>query len=121
MALTTAMWVSAYLARLEAAGIYAHLVARGATGAGDVAVKLSLMDGRAALWARAMDAAGRPAFVEDLAPAPEAEVDAVLARRRARDRDLWIVEVEDRHGRHLLDQPGVGDAFRADGAGGWPD
>jgi hypothetical protein len=37
----------------------------------------------------------------------EAEVDAALSRQRGFDPDLWVIEVEDREGRHLLDQPGL--------------
>ena len=37
----------------------------------------------------------------------EAEVDASIARQRSFDRDLWVIEVEDRRGRHLLDQEGL--------------
>jgi hypothetical protein len=33
----------------------------------------------------------------------EAEVDSYLARQAAFDPDLWIVVVEDRHGRHFLE------------------
>jgi hypothetical protein len=44
-----------------------------------------------------------------LAEGPEAEVDATLRRQRDRDPDLWVIEVEDRQGRTLLDQPGLAD------------
>ncbi|MEL6690532.1 MAG: DUF1491 family protein, partial [Pseudomonadota bacterium] len=37
----------------------------------------------------------------------EADVDATLAKQREFDPDLWIIEIEDRHGRHLLDEPGL--------------
>ena len=44
-----------------------------------------------------------------LAEGDEAEVDAVLNRQRERDPDLWIIEVESREGRTLLDEPGLAD------------
>ena len=34
-------------------------------------------------------------------------MDAALGRQRRFDPDLWVIEVEDRAGRHLLDQPGL--------------
>jgi hypothetical protein len=43
----------------------------------------------------------------ELAMGPEAEVDAAIARQRGFDPDLWVIEVEDRAGRHLLDEPGL--------------
>jgi hypothetical protein len=36
-------------------------------------------------------------------PAPEADVEAYLAREIKFDPDVWIVEVEDRAGRNFLD------------------
>jgi hypothetical protein len=42
-----------------------------------------------------------------LAEGPEADVDAAMARQRDFDPDLWVIEVEDRAGRHLLDAPGL--------------
>jgi len=35
---------------------------------------------------------------------PDADVEARLTREMRFDPDLWIVEVEDRAGRHFIDQ-----------------
>ena len=43
----------------------------------------------------------------ELASGDEAEVDAIVSRQRSFDPDLWVIEVEDRQGRHLLDEPGL--------------
>ena len=37
-------------------------------------------------------------IVEAAPPASQAEIDAILGKRRRADPDLWIVEIEDRHG-----------------------
>ena len=107
--LTADLWVSAYLARLGQASIPAYVTARGDATAGAVLVKLALLDGAARAYARMMDltTGGRRWTV--LAEGPEAEIDAVLARQRARDPDLWVIEIEDRHGRTLLDEDGLSD------------
>jgi len=42
-----------------------------------------------------------------LAEGAEADVDATIARQRQFDPDLWVIEVEDRAGRHLLDEEGL--------------
>ena len=104
--LTAEFWVQAYLARLRLAGIPAFVTARGDGTAGSVAVKLNTLDGCAAAFQRAYDATGARRW-SPLAEGPEAEVDAALARQRRFDPDLWLIEVEDRAGRHLLDQPGL--------------
>jgi hypothetical protein len=36
-------------------------------------------------------------------PVPQADVEARLAREMRFDPDIWIVEIEDRAGRHFLD------------------
>jgi hypothetical protein len=36
-------------------------------------------------------------------PAPDADVEAYLARELKFDPDIWIVELEDRAGRNFLD------------------
>lgn len=107
--LTASFWVSAYLARLRLADIAAFVVAHGDDSAGAVLVKLNTLDGRAVAFQRSFDLmSGARAWVV-LAEGDEAEVDDALRRQRARDRDLWVIEVEDRQGRHLLDEPGLAD------------
>lgn len=104
--LTSEFWVRAYLARLRLAEIPAFVTARGDASAGAVIVKLNTLDGRAVAFARSMDAEGGRVWTS-LAEGAEAEVDAALVRQRGFDPDLWVIEVEDRAGRHLLDQPGL--------------
>lgn len=105
--LTADFWVQAYLARLRLAAIPAYVTARGDPHAGAVAVKLATLDGRAALWQRLYDPLADTRRWSCALEGEEAEIDARLARERGRDRDLWIIEVEDRLGRHLLDEPGL--------------
>ncbi|MEO0818966.1 MAG: DUF1491 family protein [Pseudomonadota bacterium] len=105
--LATHLWVGAYLARLSAEGIFAHLICRGDATAGAVIVKLAFMDGRASLFGRVHDLSGGLVWEEEQCLAPEAEVDAAIARRRSRDRDVWVIEVEDPRGRHMLGEPGI--------------
>lgn len=105
--LAASLWVAAYLARLGQAGIPAYVIARGDDTAGAVAVKCARLDGSAQLWMREwdFDTDNRPwVAVED---GPEPQVDAAIARQRARDPDLWVLEIESRDGRTLLDQDGL--------------
>ncbi len=105
--LATSIWVSAYLTRLSLAGIYAHVARKGDGTAGAVAVKVATMDGRASFFTRAFGPEGTAGWHVQADSAPEAEVDAALARQRRYDPDLWVIEVEDPRGRHLLGDPGL--------------
>ena len=101
------LWVSAYLARLRAEAIPAYVVARGDPVAGSVVVKLATLDGRARAFQRSYDPLTGARLWTVLAEGAEPEVDAVLGRTRARDADLWVIEVEDRQGRTLLEEEGL--------------
>lgn len=103
--LTSAFWVQAYLKRLSLANIPAFVVAHGDDTAGSVLVKQSPLDGSARLFQRGFSLDG-PGPWEVLAEGAEREVDAAVARQRGFDPDVWIIEVEDREGRHLLDEDG---------------
>ena len=105
--LTADLWVSAYLARLRVLGIPAFVVARGDSTAGAVLVKLNRLDGRAVCFQRSFDLLSGDRIWVVLTEGPERDVDASVARQRGFDPDLWVIEVEDRQGRHLLDQPGL--------------
>ncbi len=103
---TTAFWVSAYRMRLEAAGIGVYLTRRGDPDAGAVLVKIARPDRTATLWGRAYGEDGRRVWAA-LAEGPEREVDEAAARQARVDPDVWLVELEDRDGRTLLDEPGL--------------
>jgi hypothetical protein len=105
--LTARFWVDAYLARLRVFDIPAFVVAHGDDTGGIVLVKLSTLDGNAALFHKSFDLmSGERAWVE-MTSGTDADVDASIAKQRGFDPDLWVIEVEDRQGRHLLFEEGL--------------
>ncbi|WP_170439878.1 DUF1491 family protein [Ruegeria arenilitoris] len=105
--LTAEFWVHAYLARLRLHEIPAFVVSHGDDTAGAVLVKLNMLDGNATAFQRSFDLlSGARKWIE-LAKGPEVEVDEAIARQRSFDPDLWVIEVEDRQGRHLLNEEGL--------------
>jgi hypothetical protein len=112
MRLKSAIWVAAYIRRCQTEGAFAAVRRRGAEEAGAIFVKLNRLDGTAELFGPAPQSVfddARPAdrlFSRCLAeqPAPEARIEERLAREVSFDPDAWIVEVEDRCGRHFLDR-----------------
>lgn len=105
--LTAEFWVQAYLTRLRLADIPAFVVARGDATAGAILVKQSPLDGTACAHQRSFDPMSGARIWMVLAEGAEPEVDAAISRQREFDPDLWVIEVEDREGRHLLDEPGL--------------
>ena len=105
--LTADFWVRAYLARLRLADIPAYITAKGDATAGAVLVKLATLDGRAKAFQRSFDLMSGDRVWVVLADGDEPSVDAAVARQRGFDPDLWVIEVEDRAGRHLLGEEGL--------------
>ncbi|MFT4742821.1 MAG: hypothetical protein ACI91Z_000795 [Yoonia sp.] len=107
MRLTADLWVSAYLTRLRLVEIPAFVVARGDATAGAVLVKLNTLDGQASCYQRSFDLMTGDRKWVVLNEGPESDVDASVTKQRGFDPDLWVIEVEDKQGRHLLDEPGL--------------
>lgn len=105
--LASDLWVSAYLTRLRLADIPAYVTSRGDANAGAVLVKVATLDGRAQAFQRSFDLMSDTRIWVMLVDGAEPDVDAAIARQRSRDPDLWVIELEDRHGRTLLDQDGL--------------
>ena len=105
--LTADIWVSAYLTRLRLANIPVFVTAKGDATAGAVLVKLNTLDGQAKAFQRSFDLmSGERAWIV-LAQGDDRDVDMALEKQRSFDPDLWVIEVEDKAGRHLLDEPGL--------------
>ncbi len=108
MRLKTALWVHAYIRRCMAAGAFAAVVRHGDDDAGAVLIKVNRLDGSCLLYLPAP--AGLAGVEEErrwsaIPPGradTEERVEAVLARELEFDTDHWVVEVEDREGRHFL-------------------
>ncbi|WP_373050551.1 DUF1491 family protein [Thalassovita aquimarina] len=109
MRLTARIWVDAYLTRLRLYDIPAFVVAHGDDTAGAVLIKLNTLDGQAVAYQRSFDLMTGARKWMELVAGEERDVDAAIAKQRGFDPDLWVVEVEDRQGRHLLDEPGLAD------------
>ena len=111
MRLKSGIWVAAYLRRCQIEGTAAVLRRRGAEEAGAIFIKVSRLDGTADLYGPAPQSTfdeARPserAFSSAVknSPVPESDIESYLMRQLRFDPDLWIVEVEDRAGRHFLD------------------
>lgn len=105
--LTAEFWVQAYLQRLNLENIPAFVTQKGDLTAGSVLVKLNTLDGNAQVFQRSFDLqTGQQAWVS-LISGSETEVDASVNKQKSFDPDLWVIEVEDKQGRSLLDQPGL--------------
>ena len=96
--------------RCQTEGIFGAVRRRGAEEAGAVFVKVGLLDGNAMLYVPAPQTVyddSRP--IERIfmptspGPVPETSVEERLVREIRFDPDAWIVETEDRAGRHFLD------------------
>jgi hypothetical protein len=101
--LKSAIWVSAFLRRCMVQGLFGAVVRKGAEEAGAVFVIVNHLDGTCHLFGPAPgashDEAGERLWVEEVTPpAGPADAMAILDRRLRADPDIWIVEVEDRHG-----------------------
>jgi hypothetical protein len=107
-----AIWVAAFVRRVNASGdAFAVVAERGAEEAGAVFVRVDRLDGTGDLYVPAPQTlyeSDRPddrRFVARFpeGPQPQARLDEAIQRERRIDPDLWLVAVDDRKGRHFLE------------------
>jgi hypothetical protein len=108
MRLKSEIWVRAYLRRCQAENVPAVIVRRGDEAAGAIFISVARLDGTVQLYGPApaglsgseSDRRWVPCFGSQ--PVTQAEANCYLTRQREFDPDLWIIEIEDRAGRHFL-------------------
>jgi hypothetical protein len=106
MLLSTDLWVGALIRRAELGGAFAVVVRKGDPRAGAVLVKvLERGSGAARLYAEATRMDGEPVWMQPAGSNAEPDLDRYLERAIRIDPDLWIVEIDDRDGRHFLTEP----------------
>ena len=96
------LWVKAHVRQCYARDLPAYVVRRGDADRGGVVLKITDADRLCRVYQPTIDVDGarRWRCLTGAAPVPEAEADAYIERAVARDPDLWVVEIEDRDGKH---------------------
>lgn len=103
MQLSSDVWVAALIRRAEIGGAFAAVTRKGDARAGAVIVKAyDTSTRRARLFVEATGPDGDSLWIQPVASDLESELDAYVERQRRYDSDLWVVEIEDRQGRHFL-------------------
>jgi hypothetical protein len=106
MRLSTDIWIGALIRRAELEGAYATVIRKGDPKAGAVLVKaLDRRAGVAHLYAEAVRGDGERIWMSPIAADDEAALDNYIDRAVRFDPDIWVVEIDDRAGRHFLTEP----------------
>ena len=87
--------------RADVAGAYAAVVRKGDPDAGAALIKVRRMDSTATLYRPIRDMDGERIWLPK-GPLPERDIDFAINKRLDTDPDLWVIEIEDREGRHFL-------------------
>lgn len=103
--LPSGVWVDALVRRAQIAGASAFIVQKGDASRGDIVLKVADLQGGARAYVPRTNIEGVRVFVDlsvqSVGP-DEESVNLYLEKAIGRDRDLWVVEIEDRDGRHFL-------------------
>lgn len=102
------LWVDALIRRTEVAGASCFVLQKGDRERGDVLVKVADLKGGARAYVPRTSMDGERIFSDvrlQGVDETEAGIDAYVRRARDRDSDLWVLEIEDRAGRHFLTEP----------------
>ena len=91
--------------RAQLNGASAFVLQKGEASRGDILLKVANLQGEARAYVPRTTMEGERVFVDltvqGVGP-EEADVDDYLRRAKDRDRDLWVIEIEDREARHFL-------------------
>ena len=102
MLLAADVWVGALIRRVELAGSFATVARRGDRSFGSVLVKVVNLATRQAYVLREAQSGEDTVWMQPVTFDNEPELDQWIARQVKYDSDLWVVEIEDREGRHFL-------------------
>jgi len=99
--LKTSIWAPALIRRAESSGAFATVIYRGDPDAGAVLILVRTLDGQAVLYRSMRDMDGTRIW-HPKGPDDEDVLEIDIRKAMVSDPDLWVIEVEDRHGRHFL-------------------
>lgn len=121
MRVKSEVFVRAYLRICQAQGVPVVIVRRGDEGAGAIFIRIDWLDGDVSLYGPAPSGSAgseterRWVSCFGTRRAAREEADRYLDRQLKFDQDLWIIEVEDKAGRHFLGDSVVEDEPKRSG------
>ncbi len=91
------LWVQALLWRLDRSATAVVVRKRGDADSGSILLKLTYLDGTAAILSQAQDGAGHSGWMKATGndPVPEEKTESYIARSLDIDPDQWVIEIED--------------------------
>jgi GMP synthase (glutamine-hydrolysing) len=103
------LWVQATARACQSQGMNATIARKGDEDAGAVLIKQNLMGSGFRVLTQIRSADGTKAWLQGTGeePVEEPVADAYIARQIDRDRDIWVIEIEDRSGRLPFNAPVV--------------
>ena len=99
--LKTSIWAPALIRRAEIGGAFASVIHRGDPDAGAALIKVRTLDDKAVLYRSMRDMSGERLWLPK-GPLDEDDIDQDIRKRLSNDPDIWVIEIDDRHGRHFL-------------------
>ena len=102
--LKSRLWVAAEIRRCAVRDIVAVVARRGDPDAGAILLKVNRFAAGCTVHGGSYGRDGERVWIAGTGPepVPEADADAYIERQRDRDPDLWVLEIEDPHGRYAL-------------------
>ncbi len=109
--LKAGVWVAAYMRTVRLQDGFAYLAQRGSEEAGSVLIRFEKPGEGWIVLSPGYGMDGERTWMRATGPQPvsAADADAYIQRRLKTDPDLWVVDIEDRQGRHFLAEPVEGD------------
>lgn len=101
--LTSEFWISGYKHYLNSLGIPIFITNKGDDKAGAILIKVSNLSGYATVISQGVDVEGKKIW-EQLAQGFESEMDEIILRQIQYDPDIWVLEVEEKSGKHFLEK-----------------
>jgi hypothetical protein len=104
--LKSGVWIQARVRQCDLDGVPAVVVRCGDPDAGAILVKLNRAGAGCVVYTRFRDMEGETSWMPGTGdePVEESAADAYIERQTARDRDLWVLEIEDHRGDFTLDE-----------------
>ena len=99
------LWVAAQVRLCDRLTIPAVVVRKGDPDSGAILVRVEDADRKVVVWTQVTNLDGERGWMRGTGAEPVSfeEAESYVKRAIERDYDIWILDIEDRHGRYKLD------------------